>query len=200
MHKKLAPCVVFFIVGLLFAGEPPFIIGIQPLGTISEELLTVIFKGIESVYNAQVVFSMPVSMPAQAFYAPRSRYRADSLLHYLDAHGDPQCTKVIGITTYDISTTKAPHKDWGIFGLGSLGGFSCVVSTYRLKAGNVSTKIFHERLIKVINHELGHTIGLPHCSYQGCLMEDAKGKIATVDNESEAFCPDCRVLLTGKLK
>lgn len=200
MHKKLALCIVLVILILSFADEPVLIIGVQPLGNVPEELLTVIFDGIDSVYNAQVVFALPVPMPVEAFYAPRARYRADALLNYLDAFGDSMCNKIVGITTYDISTTKTPYEDWGIFGLGSMGGSSCVVSTYRLKAGNVSAGMFHERLIKVINHELGHTFGLHHCPVNGCLMEDAKGRIATVDNESGAFCPDCRELLDEKIK
>ncbi len=48
------------------------------------------------------------------------------------------------------------------------------------------------RLVKVVNHELGHTLGLPHCPSAGCLMEDAKGTIVTVDNETGAFCDGCK--------
>jgi archaemetzincin len=72
-----------------------------------------------------------------------------------------------------------------------MGGRSCVVSTFRLKRGKVSDSLFYARLTKVVNHELGHTVGLDHCTNEGCLMEDAKGKIKTVDNENNWFCPDC---------
>lgn len=68
---------------------------------------------------------------------------------------------------------------------------SCVVSTFRLRK-NVSREKLTERLVKVVNHELGHTFGFPHCPTSRCLMQDAKGTIKTVDNETGRFCPACR--------
>jgi archaemetzincin len=200
MHKNLAICISLCALALIFAVEPALIIGVQPLGDVPEDILTIVYQGIDSVYSAKVVFAQHVPMPGFAFYPPRERYRADSLLGFLDSVGDTSCSKIVGITTHDISTTKDPHEDWGIFGLGSLGGFTCMVSTYRLKSGNVSAQVFRERLIKVINHELGHTFGLHHCPVKECLMEDAKGKIATVDNESGVFCPDCKTKLKAIVK
>jgi archaemetzincin len=176
------------------------IIGVQPLGDVPEEFLHVIFQGIDSVYNTRVVFAWPIDMPSDAFYEPRARYRAEKLLDHLNACGDSACTKVVGITTHDISTTKEPYDDWGIFGLAGLGGFSCVVSTYRLGYGKVVQKKFNERLIKVINHELGHTFGLHHCLTKTCLMEDARGMMKTVDDETGVFCPQCRRFLSELLR
>jgi archaemetzincin len=42
-------------------------------------------------------------------------------------------------------------------------------------------------------HEIGHTLGLPHCPTRACLMEDAMGKVVTTDRERD-FCPKCRTL------
>ena len=103
--------------------------------------------------------------------------------------------RVVGLTASDISTTKRRHKDWGIFGLGTIGGPTCVVSRYRLGAGRASRKKRNVRLAKVALHELGHTLGLEHCPEVGCLMEDGKGTIRTVDRETD-FCPACR----GRMK
>jgi archaemetzincin len=48
--------------------------------------------------------------------------------------------------------------------------------------------------MKVAVHEIGHTLGLPHCPTTGCLMEDAGGKVATVDGEFD-LCERCRARL-----
>ena len=59
-----------------------------------------------------------------------------------------------------------------IFGLGSIGRTSCVVSIFRLGKKNVSGINLLERLVKAIHHEMGHTLGLDHCPHCGCLMEE----------------------------
>jgi archaemetzincin len=100
--------------------------------------------------------------------------------------------KVVGLTEKDISTAKNGVDNWGIMGLGYLDGRPCVVSTFRLNLHkDASSVLVMARLVKVVNHELGHTLGLDHCPNAGCLMEDAKGTIKTVDNEPGGFCPSC---------
>jgi len=106
--------------------------------------------------------------------------------------------KIVGLTEVDISTMKGEYPDWGIFGLGNMPGQACVVSTWRLSSRK-SQQTFRKRLGKVIVHELGHTFGLDHCPVQGCLMEDARGQVSTVDREA-GFCESCREGLRGILR
>ena len=73
---------------------------------------------------------------------------------------DFKCVKIVGLTSKDISFTKGEVYDWGIFGLGSLDGKACVISTFRLGAGKADNALKMQRLIKFINHEVGHTFGL----------------------------------------
>jgi archaemetzincin len=127
-----------------------------------------------------------------AYYEPRNRYRAEKLLVYLDSIRDRSHTKILGLTSKDISTTKGEYLDWGIFGLGSINGHPCIVSTYRLKKGKQGERLLTKRLVDVVNHELGHTFGFKHCPNTGCLMEDGKGTIKTVDNSNGKFCEKCR--------
>lgn len=103
----------------------------------------------------------------------------------------PVADKIVGLTTSDISAAKGALQDWGVFGLGQMPGSACVVSTFRLQRG-VDKQRFESRLGKVVVHEVGHTFGLPHCPKDGCVMNDAKGSVKTVDCEHLAFCPACR--------
>jgi archaemetzincin len=175
--------------------EPLPIVAIQPLGPVKQEEIARVKAGIVAFYAVSVEVLPEVPMPQSAYYKPRDRYKAEGLLDALEGKPAPRFTKIIGLTTRDISTTKGEIEDWGIFGLGELGGRSCVVSTFRLRAGKASTPVFQARLVKVVNHELGHTFGLDHCPSAGCFMQDAGGKIATVDGESGKPCAACSVRL-----
>lgn len=171
-------------------------VAIQPLGEVDPLILIETKAGIERLYNLKAEVLPKVPLPSSAYYPARQRYRADRLLDYLDSLREPHYIKIVGLTTADISTTKGEFYDWGVFGLGTLGGTACVVSTFRLGRGKVSGTKRLERLVKVVNHELGHTLGLDHCPNRGCLMEDAQGTIKTVDRESGRLCDSCRIKIS----
>ena len=168
------------------------VIALLPLGIVDEGAIAAAAAGIEKAYRARVKVLPAEPLPARAYYRPKSRYRAEIILDVLRDTSCGGCAKIAGITGADISTTKGTIHDWGIFGLATIHGRSCVVSTFRLGRGGASREHFLERLVKVVNHELGHTFGLDHCPTPGCIMEDAKGTIRTVDRESGRFCDRCR--------
>ena len=73
-----------------------------------------------------------------------------------------------------------------------------MVSTFRLKR-KVTEVVFLDRLQKVALHEIGHNLGLEHCTNNPrCLMNDAKGTAKQVDNEKIWFCDQCRKLVGMK--
>lgn len=173
--------------------KPKPVIALQSLGNCSAKDIEQAKQGILTLYDCEVKIAPVVALPQKAYYEPRARYRADKLLDFLehDVKLGFECVKIVGLTTKDISFTKGEVFDWGIFGLGSLDGKTCVISTFRLGAGKADATMQMQRLIKVINHEIGHTFGLEHCPVKGCLMQDAQGLIKTVDEEQGAFCDDC---------
>ncbi len=171
--------------------DPLPVVAIQPLGRVKPEDVAHVQAGIRALYAVDVEVLSEKPLPKTAYYPPRDRYKAEKLLDSLERETDRRFIKVVGLTICDISTSKDDIEDWGIFGLGELGGRSCVVSTFRLRAGKATDPVFQTRLVKVLNHELGHTFGLDHCPAAGCFMQDAGGKIATVDGESSRPCPAC---------
>lgn len=201
--RRLAGCLLVALAVAAAARTPQAppkpVVAVQPLGEVDGALLAEVRSGILTLYDVEVKVLPAVGLPAEAYYKPRARYRAEKLLGFLlrvsQGLPAPGAEKIVGLTQKDISTTKEPYEDWGIFGLGTLGGRTCVVSTYRLRKGNAARDLFLKRLVKVVNHEVGHTFGLEHCPTSGCLMEDAAGTIRTVDAESGDLCPACRALL-----
>jgi archaemetzincin len=153
------------------------IVGLQPLGDFETELQNLEKKEIESFYHMKCIVLPAIPLPDRAFYRPWNRYRADSLVNFLESYRrSVKIDFIVGLAELDISCTKEPYEDYGIFGLANMPGHACVVSAYAKRLGiKASRDLLKERLTKVVLHELGHNFGLDHCSTPNCLMEDAKG-------------------------
>jgi archaemetzincin len=168
---------------------------LQPLGAELPEADVALVETALTAFYAVTVKRLPrLELPKEAWYAPRKRYRAEKLLAFLEAHKPPDGVRILGLTAVDISTTKGKVFDWGVLGLGDLAGPACVISTFRAGRGARDAQHTRERLAKVAVHEVGHTLGLPHCPNVGCLMEDAEGTVKKTDTECD-LCSRCRALL-----
>ncbi|CAN5457332.1 archaemetzincin family Zn-dependent metalloprotease [soil metagenome] len=174
--------------------KPPLKIAVVYFSRIDNNLKTELFQNVTATYNCTVTEIKGVAeMPVTAYYKPRNRYRAPVLLTYLNTYSGYD--KIIGITTKDISTTKDAIYDWGVMGLGNCPGKSCVISSFRLRTPN--KLLFNDRFIKVALHELGHTMGLPHCTFsKTCFMEAAEGTIKNVDRETKFLCTNCKKVIS----
>ncbi|MBU1720888.1 MAG: Zn-dependent protease [Bacteroidetes bacterium] len=174
-------------------------IAIQPFTGMDTAFCTLAKREIEAFYTVTAEVLKPIDLPAIAYYKPRNRYRADTLIDFLYVIKPKKYLSVIGLTHRDISVTKGEYPDWGVLGLGFMPGNACIVSTFRLKR-NVSVEKLRERFAKVILHELGHNFGLDHCTSPKCLMRDAEGTVKSVDEEEKSLCPECKMKLSNILK
>lgn len=173
---------------------------VQPLGEVDPAVLGRVVGAIGRAFDVRVEAVPAIALPAEAYYAPRKRYRADQLLGFLEYLDIALKGRVVGVTMKDISATKGAVYDWGVFGYGMAPGKVCVISAFRLRHGRASGELFLWRLERVALHELGHTFGLLHCDAPGCLMNDARGRIATVDGSTGRFCRACRRKIGAPLK
>lgn len=173
-------------------------IAILPFNDVNTSLITAIKNNLQKQLAVEVFILSSQVLPSNAYYKPRQRYIADSLLEFLQKTNSNKFEKIIGVTTKDISTRKGDIENWGILGLGSCPGEACVISTFRAGKKKVSEKDFLRRMNTLALHELGHTYGLEHCPSPMCLMKDANGKMNLDDGDS--YCKKCGDYLRNKGK
>jgi archaemetzincin len=194
--------ILYLIFSLFVSTEtkppPPLKIAVLYYTPIDKNLRAELIQNLNATYNCSVTEIKGIATPpSAAICKPRNRYSANVLLTNLNTYNGYD--KVIGIMAKDICTPRNGVVDWGIMGLANTSGKSCVISTFRIKTAN--KVLFNDRFIKVALHEMGHAIGLPHCSFsRTCFMEAAQGTIKTVDGESRFLCSNCKKLIKQYIK
>lgn len=163
-------------------------ITILPLGDVGSQTITDISTCIQSFYGIKPTIEKPIPLTKDLLAKSQTRYES---LNILRKYGSKR--NLLIITEVDIvcKNEKRNVEEWGIFGRGIRPGHACVVSTFRLKM-YADSKLFRERLQKVCIHEIGHNLGLEHCTLDPkCLMNDANTTISQVDREGMYFCEGC---------
>lgn len=161
-------------------------IAIQPYGNIPPSYVSYVYTHLKEIC-AGIVINNTKPLPLSAYTEARKRYRADSLVDMLSRE-TPNGQITIGLTIQDISYTMNGYPDWGIFGLSECPGKACIASSFRSKTDKPAGLYF------TAIHEIGHTMGLPHCTSPSCLMNDANGHTI----EAIEFCPKCKAFLREK--
>lgn len=176
-------------------------VAIQPFRGMEAHLTDTICAAIQKTYRCRVDVLDDLGMPVNFYTQIKSpRYRADSILIFLKKTKPDSFDIVLGLTHFDISFTKTDERgrtkqpvskygDWGIFGLAHCPGESCVASSFRLN--HINKRLWRERLKKVAIHEVGHTMGLRHCSNKNCVMTDVEEHIQNLDDAPSSLCNQC---------
>jgi len=183
MKKILIP--LFILLSLSLKAQK--VITLQPLGDVSPEVINVITSSVQNFYGYKCIVRPKVGFTKDILASSKTRYEASKILSKFNSKQN-----LLIITEKDIACVKDGIPEWGIFGLGYRPGTTCVVSTYRLKK-NVPHDEFLDRLIKTSLHEIGHNLGLDHCTNnKRCLMNDAKGSAKCFKVERIWLCEKCR--------
>lgn len=176
--------------------KPQRVIKLIVLKSFPAELQQVVAQTVHETWSLQVEWLDPAPLPKSTFYPPRKRYRADRLTDHL-ASIVPRDSQqlILGLTEVDVSATKGQIQDWGLLGLALIGGPAGVLSSYRIKPSAHGPEQVRHRVAIIAAHEVGHMFGLQHCDEPGCVMRDAEGHLAHVDESDGQLGPLCRARL-----
>lgn len=183
-------------------GKKAIVINILPLGNVDQEYISLISSAIKKFYGFNSTVLPEAKFTSDILAASKTRYDASRILKKYNCQG--RWTLIITESDIAWEDKERGIKEWGIFGLGNLKGTTCVVSCYRLNGSTqkpAKHELFIERLQKIALHELGHNLGIKHCTSDSkCLMSAANGKISQVDQQDGRFCKNCMKAINSRPK
>ncbi len=139
-----------------------------------------------------------------SFNEQRNQANSDKLLHWLSTNAmnniiyfNPTNTIILGICDFDAYSLGLNF----VFGQATLSTGVAVIYLPRLRQEfyglGTNTSIFIERVLKESTHELGHALGLNHCTKWSCVMYFSNSLIDT-DLKRKDFCNLCSNKLRQK--
>lgn len=170
------------------------IIEIATFGSIPKSTLNKLFREIEKTYAPYIekCFIDPIlEMPPLAYNSSRRQYDADVIIDrvFYKITGNH---KVLAVLDVDLYTSSSDLNF--IFGQAQFRDRVALVSLCRLDPKFYrkppDQKLFLERAVKEAVHEVGHTLGLDHCSNTKCVMCFSNG-ISDVDKKGSTPCKKC---------
>lgn len=135
--------------------------------------------------------SEELPVPEESYDASRRQYKARPFLKTLENHTN-RSTNALGLVDLDLFV---PELNF-IFGTAQFGG-NAIVALPRLRQAFYGLpdddSLFFQRMVKEIFHELGHALGLRHCT-KHCVMQFSNS-LSDTDRKPDSFCQRCLLLL-----
>ena len=169
-------------------------IGILRVGQVDSHVMDRIQENLNMIFpkTTCALISETMPIPSEAFNNARQQYRSNIILSRVHSYAekDKALDRVLGTVNVDIFV---PELNF-VFGEAECPGKAALISLWRLrpefygKAPNM--ELFLERITKEAVHELGHSLGLRHCSNPFCVMYFSNSIFET-DRKQSLFCNKC---------
>jgi len=173
------------------------VIYLQPLGDFGVEMQATLetmreYAGVFFVCEARLLEPKP--LPEWAYVPNRNQYDAGQLLGFLQSDVPADALAYVGITNRDLFARDLNF----VFGVGSPTEPVGVYSLIRYIPGQDRENTLLRRALKVLNHEVGHILGLAHCIFYRCTM-NGSNSLRESDRRPIHLCPVCREKLEWNL-
>ena len=169
-------------------------IGILRFGQVAPEVLSGVVQGLVRTFpdTSCKIIGRVLPVPKQAFDKKRNQHCSSVLLESVRAFAvkQPAFDCVLGIIDADIFVSGLNY----VFGEAYTPGHAALVSLWRLRpefyGEQPNLDLYVLRARKEVVHEVGHTLGLQHCTRSSCVMHFSNS-IFDTDKKQNFFCDQC---------
>jgi len=164
-------------------------LGLIPIGATLDIPLEMLLDPLSARFPSfDVSMVDSIGDPPEAYDSRRAQYHSTRILTLLERHiPSLRVERLLGVTSHDL---YVPGMNF-VFGEARSPGRVAVISTHRLIPGKPDeSDLLEKRVLKEAVHEIGHMIGLRHCSKATCVMHFSE-RLSDTDLKSPNFCEDC---------
>ncbi len=161
-----------------------------PIGTMKQDVTGFLTLSLPEILHTQCRVIEEVVAIEPFYSSDRKQYHSTEILRQLLPFANGKEHHIIGIMDEDIYIPILTF----VFGEAQLGGKCALMSGHRLRQEFYGLpedeSLYMLRCEKEAVHELGHTLGLKHCSNFECVMRYSNS-VADIDIKRNVFCPSC---------
>lgn len=159
------------------------LVAVQGDGHVPLSLLRRTCRTILDHYPLRCEVRRDAALPRSAWRPKRRQLDARAVLEHMFRARHPEAVIELRVTVQDMFEGNRPY----VFGLASLTDRVAVISLARIEDG---PERLRQRLARLVLHEVGHALGLPHHDRRDCVMrQDATP--SSLDTAPEGPCLIC---------
>jgi len=167
-----------------------YVVPLGPIGEQRPELLKRVIQYFAIFFDTEVELLAAQALPGSCYNARRGQYDAGALLRSVLSplvKERDHTLAMIGLTSVDLY-----HADLNfVFGIGAHSDRLGLCSICRfLPEGEDTRRLGLVRTLKTGAHEIGHILGVAHCTFYNCVM-NGSNSLRESDRRSLFLCPVC---------
>lgn len=187
--------VILLLIGSMSFAQNPYslsgeVLYIQPMGKVDNRLVWSVDSAVRRFYGCRSIILQSIEPTTDLLTPSKKKYDGDKIINKFRTYNK----RILIITEKDLSHFgNQYYPEWSIWGYAQIGGITGVISTHLLKEDGSGIRVVTIRLIKDALHELGHNVGLNHCTRdKRCLMNSGGKGLSELDDECIWLCDYCR--------